>query len=106
MPVMTGEDLSNRVHVVVSLRIRQGLAERMLAAFQSVSESTRQEAACLRYELFRGVDDDHRFVLVEEWRDQAGLDAHLELPHVKALLAALPEILAEPPDMKVLAARG
>jgi hypothetical protein len=24
-----------------------------------------------------------RFVLVEEWRDQAGLDAHLQLPHVK-----------------------
>ena len=37
---------------------------------------TRGEAACVRYELFRSVEDPLKFVLVEEWRSQAGLVAY------------------------------
>lgn len=102
---MTSEDGSRRVHVVVSLTVRPEAEGRMLEAFAPVAEATRKEEACVRYELFRGVEDGRRFVLVEEWRDQAGLDEHLQLPHVKALLAAMPEVLAEPLAIKVLAAK-
>lgn len=103
---MTDEDVSRRVYVVVTLRIRPGTAAQMLAAFRPVAEATRQEAACVRYELCRSLDDEDRFVLVEEWRDQEGLDAHLKLPHVQALLGVMPEILAEPLAMKMMTAKG
>jgi quinol monooxygenase YgiN len=105
MAGMTGEEGSKRVHVVVSMKIRPGAEGRMLVAFAPVAEATRKEEACIRYELFRGMEDANRFVLVEEWRDQAGLDAHLQLPHVKGLLAAMPEVLAEPLTIKTLAAK-
>ncbi len=103
---MTGEKLSRRVHVVVTLRIRPGTEEQVLSAFKTVAEATRQEAACVRYELCRSLDDALRFVLVEEWRDQEGLDAHLTLPHVRELLGVMPQVLAEPLSMQILAAKG
>jgi len=106
MAAMTGEDLSKRVHVVVTLRIRAGTEGQVLAAFKTVAEATRQEAACVRYELCRSLDDELRFVLVEEWRDQEGLDAHLKLPHVRELLGVMPQVLAEPLTMQMLTAKG
>lgn len=106
MLAMTGEDVSRRVYVVVTLKIRPGTEEEMLAAFRPVAEATRQEAACVRYELCQSLEDAQRFVLVEEWRDQAGLDEHLTLPHVKALLGVMPQILAEPLAMKMMTAKG
>lgn len=103
---MSSEELSRRVHVVVTLQVRPEAEARALAVFRPVIESTLNEAACVRYELCRAVEDPHRFVLVEEWRDQAGLDAHLKMPYIAAMFAALPELLAEPPKMQVLAARS
>lgn len=103
---MTEEDLSRRVHVVVTLKIRPGTEEQVLSAFKTVAAATRQEAACVRYELCRSLDDELRFVLVEEWRDQEGLDAHLKLPHVRELLGVMPQVLAEPLSMQMLTAKG
>jgi quinol monooxygenase YgiN len=87
MPAMTEEDLSRRVHVVVTLKIRPGTEEQVLSAFKTVAAATRQGGGV---RALRAVPLDRRrelrFVLVEEWRDQEGLDAHLQLPHVRELL--------------------
>ena len=48
---------------------------------------TRPEAGCLRYDLHVDLEDDHRFVFVETWADEAAWDAHMETSHVRALVA-------------------
>ncbi|MCW3479215.1 antibiotic biosynthesis monooxygenase [Neisseriaceae bacterium JH1-16] len=53
---------------------------------------TRAEAGCERYELFRDVKDDHRFVLQEQWQSKAALEAHFLTPHFKALVEAITPI--------------
>lgn len=40
------------------------------------------EEGCLKYDTF--IDGD-MFVIVDQWRDQAALDAHLQAPHVAEL---------------------
>jgi quinol monooxygenase YgiN len=105
MAGMTSEDPSKHVHVIVTLKVRPGAEERALAVFRAVVGPTLAEAACVRYEMCRAVEDPHRFVLVEEWRDQAGLDAHLQMPYIAAMRTALPEIVAEPLQIQFLAAR-
>ena len=96
---------SEHVHVVVHIHLREEAEVRALAVFNSVIAATRGEAACVRYELFRAVEDPQRFVLVEEWRSQAGLDEHLQQPYIKELFGVLPEVLAAPISMTMLAAR-
>ncbi|MBI1916173.1 MAG: hypothetical protein HYS12_15780 [Planctomycetes bacterium] len=41
-------------------------------------------------------------ILYERWKSVDALKAHLETAHIKALLAALPELLAGSPEPYVL----
>jgi quinol monooxygenase YgiN len=96
---------AEHVHVVVHLHVRAESEVRALAVFGGVIAATRAEPACVRYELFRAVEDPQKFVLVEEWRSQAGLDEHLQQTYVKELFTVLPDVLAAPPAMTMLVAR-
>ena len=61
---------------------------------------TRAEAGCMRYELTHNVDDVNEFAMLEEWRSEADLQAHMRAPHVTELLAKIPPLLAAPPDIR------
>ena len=59
---------------------------------------TRQEAGCLSYEIFQNRADPCDFTFVEEWANDAALDAHWQTPHVQDALARGVPLLAAAPD--------
>jgi quinol monooxygenase YgiN len=61
---------------------------------------TRQESACITYELLQNNADPAQFTLVEEWESDAALDAHLKTPHLEAALVKMPALVAAPPDIR------
>lgn len=63
-------------------------------------DSTRQEAGCLRYELYR--DDAGRWTMLETWADEAAVDSHMQEPAVIALLEVIGDFLSEPPVVERL----
>ena len=40
-------------------------------------DAVRSEDGCLGYEYFRSMEDPDRVLLVEHWRDERALDAHI-----------------------------
>lgn len=70
---------------------RAELAERL----QEMVVLTRPEPGCLRYDLHVDRDDDHTFVFVETWSDDAAWDTHMETAHVRSLLADAPRLTTE-----------
>lgn len=63
-------------------------------------DASRREAGCLRYDVAQGAADPNEFTTIEEWRSEADAAAHLKTPHVAALLAAVPALVAAPPDIR------
>src|SRR3712207_1810977 len=61
--------------------------------------ASRLEDGCLNYGYFVSMTDPGQFIAVEEWRDMAALEAHLRQPHVARLIAAVPDVVAEPPEI-------
>ena len=55
---------------------------------------TRKEAGCLSYRLFQSPENECEFRMIEQWADEAALNAHFEMPHTKAIFAVAPELLA------------
>jgi quinol monooxygenase YgiN len=47
-----------------------------LAAFRALASVTRRESGCLRYDIYRGIDDDQEFYVVEHWASPAALATH------------------------------
>jgi len=59
------------------------------AALEAVVIPSRAESDCLRYELHVDNKIPTRFIMLEEWTDQAALISHAATPHFKALGATV-----------------
>ena len=81
-----------QVSVIARAKARPGMEEELRQAIEEAVGPTRAEEGCINYDLHQGSEDPSEFLLYENWRSQADLDAHLEMPHVQALLEKLPEL--------------
>lgn len=55
---------------------------------EGLLDAVRSEDGCLGYEYFRSMEDPDRVLLVEHWRDERALDAHIvaeNLARIQAL---------------------
>lgn len=94
------------LHVVARITARPDTVAKVQTLLRGLLEPTRREPGCLRYTLLCNHADPTDFTFVEEWADQAALDAHLASPHVQAALAEVPRLLAAPPDIRSYAVLG
>lgn len=77
------------VIVAGSLAIDPDQVPAFRQAVSTLEKKTRQEDGCLYYAL--AVDDEAtgHVVVLERWRDEAALQAHLATDHVKAFIDAV-----------------
>ncbi len=54
--------------------------------YKELVEKTRQEVLCISYDLFTDQKDPGHFIFIEEWPDQAALDAHCASEHFRRLV--------------------
>src|ERR1700685_1571558 len=67
-----GEDI---FHAAIFRFAKENLDEAM-AAFRAITSATRQEPGNIAYDIYRGIDDDLEFYIVEHWASPAALAAH------------------------------
>ncbi len=91
----------SEVVAVVHVRAAEGKVDEVIAAFTTCIEKTHEEQGCLNYALHRDAADANHLVLIERWRSQADLDAHMGQPYVADLFAAAgtPGLLAAPAEL-------
>jgi quinol monooxygenase YgiN len=91
----------SEVVVVGSFKAEPGKEVEALEAFKALVEPTHGEAGCILYALHQGTDDPSRLSFVERWESRELLDAHLESPHVAALLERAEELFGDSGDIVV-----
>ena len=74
--------------VVATIDAQPQHIDAVRAALEAVVLPSRTESACLRYELHVDNKIPTRFIMLEEWTDEAALTAHYATPHFHALVAA------------------
>jgi quinol monooxygenase YgiN len=87
------------VIVIARFRVRPDSHDDVVALLTEVEQASRAEATCLNYAYYEAVAEPNAFVAVEEWRDMAALEEHLRTPHVAKLLAEVPKVVVEAPDI-------
>ena len=63
---------------VVTIQVAPGRAADFAGVFKTLQAIAYREDGCEQYELFQGVDDPDKVVLLERWASQALLDRHME----------------------------
>jgi quinol monooxygenase YgiN len=63
--------------------------EAIIAAANTMSAASLAETGCIDYRFWLSTEDPHSMLLLEQWEDQAALEAHFTAPHLAEFGAAL-----------------
>ncbi len=88
------------VRVIATLISKPQTVSQTSEALAALVEPTQAEEGCISYNLYQSNDDPTEFITVEEFVDDAAIDAHMASAHIAAALAVAGEILAADPQIK------
>jgi quinol monooxygenase YgiN len=88
--------------MIVHLKVKDGVGKKVEVVFARAIPATHREKGCLAYELNRDAQQPTQYVLYERWQNLAALEIHLKSQHITALLGELGDLLASPPEARVL----
>jgi quinol monooxygenase YgiN len=80
------------------VRIAPENRERFKAVATEMCSRSREEAACRGYRVYADLEQEDRYVFVEEWADDDALQRHFAQPHTATFMGGLIPLLAEPAD--------
>ena len=66
----------------------------------SMVESTRREKGCLSHQVFRDIENENVFSLIDEWETREDLDNYIGLAKFGVLLGTK-SLLYEPPNIQI-----
>src|SRR5690606_11552013 len=73
--------MSTPLTLLAQITARPGHAAAVADALRELVAASRQESGSLQYDLHVQRDDADRFVMIEQWQDDAALQAHCNTPH-------------------------
>ena len=82
-----------------TLRIKADKLDQVTVAAVAMSEASEAEDGCVDYRFAADLSDPLVVYVIEEWADQASLDAHLAAPHFAQFAATLGDWLDGAPEL-------
>lgn len=83
-----------------------GRRDELVAAARAVAVATRTDRGCVAYSFSADLEDAHRVLSVEIWRDRAALDEHMGHEHTQRFLEVAPGLVAGEPTMSFFETRA
>lgn len=74
------------IRLLVTITAAPGKGTELAKAFEKRAEECRKEPGCEQFDIFQGVTNANKVVLLERWTDQAALDAHARLNSTRPAL--------------------
>lgn len=88
--------MSKPYTVVVIFEAKQGKANELQLALETVAQLSRGEKPCLEYRLHRDVKNPNQFILYENWTSKEEHKEHLEMSYIIELAEKLDHLLDKP----------
>ena len=83
--------------------VKADCVEGFLAVAKELVEKTNAlDKGCVKYELCKDLNDPLRFVMLEEWENNASLEDHMGAKHFVELVPKLGEFASQPTAITIL----
>jgi len=91
------------IGVTAKLTVREGAAEEFERIFtRMVSAVNENEEGCSFYQCFKLPGQANTYMVLEQYRDQAAVEAHQASAHFKAIGAELGAVMAAPAEVTAM----
>lgn len=87
--------MSIRLTVQFNIQAGKG-ADFEAAAGKAITQVKAEDTGCEMYDLFKSVDDDTRYALIESWASQEDIDAHGKSPGMAEMQKIAPFLAGRP----------
>jgi quinol monooxygenase YgiN len=81
------------VKIIVRNKIREGRKDEFLTLVKELVEESRKEEGNIAYGLWQDRSDPDILTFVEDWKDQAAIDAHNAAEHFKRIVPRMLELV-------------
>jgi quinol monooxygenase YgiN len=95
--------VKRRASVIIVRIAMNALPEKQKEVMQtllSMIESTGKERGCRSHQVFRDIEEENVFSLIDEWETREDLDQHIRSAKFGVLLGTK-SLLCEPPDVQI-----
>jgi quinol monooxygenase YgiN len=90
------------IKITAKQTVKDGkLGEFLPIARKLVEETNKNDAGCIRYELFQEVSDPQIVTMFEEWEDQASIDKHMKASHFLDNAPKLDGLCSKPVELNM-----
>ena len=86
--------------VKITMAARPEKRKEVMQTLLSMIESTEKERGCLSHHVFRNIEDENVFSLIEEWQTREDLNDHIKSDRFSVLLGTK-SLLFEPPQIQI-----
>jgi len=88
------------VIVKIALNALPEKQKEVIQTLLSMIESTVKQRGCLSHHIFRDLEDENAFSLIDEWKTREDLEQHLRSAKFGVLLGTK-SLLCEPPKIQI-----
>ena len=90
------------IHVSAIIRSKKGKATALKALLSTLVNDSRNEKACLQYDLFQCIDNENLFIIQEEWLERSWFNLHIQQQHVNDFLQASEKCLERKVEFQLI----
>ena len=91
---------AEQLTLVAFLKAKHGQEEELGRRLLTLFEKARAEDGNINYDLHRSSEAPDTWMLYENWRSPADLDAHFALPYMRQFVSTLDEVLEGEMDLR------
>ena len=88
--------------IVAKLTVKPDKIKDFTDAAKEIIEKSNKEAGCKSYQLYQDPYNNTKFVFVEEYKNQAAVDAHFASDYFKAFGPIISELVVAPAKIKII----
>lgn len=89
------------IHLTAKCHINPANREKFIELAQPLITASRQETGCHAYALYGEINDPSILTFIEQWENQAILDAHTQTPHFLEIFPKLVELQTQDPEVNL-----
>jgi len=101
-PNITAPVDENGMMIVAKLTVRPEKIKAFTDAAKEIIEKSNKEPGCKSYQLYQDPYNTTKFIFVEEYKNQAAVDAHFASDYFKAFGPKIKDLVQDPAKIKIV----
>jgi quinol monooxygenase YgiN len=88
--------------IIAKVKVKPDKVKAFTEAAKEIIEKSNKEAGCKFYQLYQDPYENTKFIFVEEYKNQAAVDAHFASDYFKTFGPKIADMVAEPGLIKII----